>query len=227
MSKIKHFSILSGLLAASCIALSAQSAQALDLDKARDIYGPCAACHGEFGAGGKKGEYPRIAGQSVKYIEQQLKAFQNQKRLNLPMYPYTKERELPDEDMKLVAAYLADIQLPTEQPVFKDSDDALTRLQAMDKVMILPRAEGDIESGKAVYQKGCASCHGKTGQGRAMFPMLVGQYTSYLKKQIDAYLKADRPHDEEGAKEGVLYTLKAVDLQDVLAYLTSIQAVEK
>lgn len=223
MSKIKHFFTLLGLLAGFSSALSAQG---LDLEKAKDIYGPCAACHGEFGAGGKKGEYPRIAGQSAKYIERQLKAFQNQSRLNLPMYPYSRERELPDEDMKRVAAYLAEIELPTEQPVFKESDDALTRLQAMEKVMIVPRAEGDIENGKTVYQKHCASCHGKTAKGRAMFPMLIGQYTRYLKKQIDAYLKADRPHDEEGANEGVLYTLKATDLQDVLAYLTSIQEVD-
>ena len=211
------------LLLAGCASLPAA---ALDLERARDIYGPCAACHGEFGAGGKKGEYPRLAGQLTKYLEQQLKAFQSQQRVNLPMYPYTKERELPDEDMKLVSAYLAGIELPTRQPVFKDSDDALTRLLAMEKVMIIPRAEGNVENGKAVYDKQCAACHGKTGKGRGMFPMLVGQYTSYLKKQIDAYLKADRPHDEEGAREGVLYTLPAKDIQDVLAYLTTIQEVQ-
>ncbi|MDS4015710.1 MAG: hypothetical protein RKP46_15385, partial [Candidatus Accumulibacter sp.] len=62
---------------------------------------------------------------------------------------------------------------------------------------------------------------------RGMFPMLVGQYTNYLKKQVDAYLKADRPHDEESAREGVLYTLSAKDIQDVLAYLTAIQGVHE
>ena len=60
-----------------------------------------------------------------------------------------------------------------------------------------------------------------------MFPMLVGQYTNYLQKQIAAYLEADRPHDEEGAKTGVLYTLKAGDIQDVLAYLTTLQVAEQ
>lgn len=203
--------------------VSVLPARALDSEKAKEIYGPCAACHGEFGAGGKKGEYPRIAGQSPKYLEQQLKAFQTQVRVNLPMYPYTRERELPDEDMKLVSAYLAQIVLPTRPPVFKDSDDALTRLLAMEKVMIVPRAEGDVDHGRVVYQQHCAACHGKTGKGRGMFPMLVGQYTNYLRKQVDAYLKADRPHDEEGAKEGVLYTLQANDVRDVLAYLTTLQ----
>jgi cytochrome c553 len=224
MRKIRRVFIVLGLLLGSGFALQAS---ALDMEKAKEIYGPCAACHGEFGAGGKKGEYPRIAGQLPKYMEQQLKAFQSQARLNLPMYPYTKERELPDEDMKLVVAYLTQIELPTKQPVFSDNDGALVRLLAMEKVMIVPRAEGDIEHGQAIYQKNCAACHGKAGLGRGMFPRLVGQYTSYLKKQVDAYLKAERPHDEETAKEGVLYTLQAKDVQDALAYLTSIQEVEQ
>lgn len=215
------------LFCAICGVFLSLSALAIDLEKAKEIYGPCAACHGALGAGGKRGEYPRIAGQSAKYMEQQLKAFQKQSRLNLPMYPYTKERELPDEDMKLVSAYLAQIELSTAFPVFKDSDGALARLQAMEEVMIIPRVKGDIEKGQAIYQKGCASCHGKTGLGRAMFPRLVGQYTSYLGKQIDAYLKAGRPHDEEGAKEGILYTLQPADIQDVLAYLTSIQEMSR
>jgi cytochrome c553 len=221
-----HFGFLRrllGVLLAGCVVLPAA---ALDLERAKDIYGPCAACHGEFGAGGKKGEYPRIAGQLPKYLEQQLKAFQSQRRVNLPMYPYTKERELPDEDMKLVSAYLAQIELPTRPPVFKDGDDALTRLLAMEKVMIVPRVEGNIDNGKLVYDRNCAACHGRNGKGRGMFPLLVGQYTSYLRKQIDAYLKADRPHDEDSASEGVLYTLQAGDIQDVLAHLTAIQEVQ-
>jgi len=222
MRMIKRFTALCGFL---LLALPL-SARAADFEKAKEMFGPCAGCHGEFGAGGKKGEYPRIAGQQPKYIEQQLKAFQKRVRVNIPMVPYTEERELSDADMKELAAYLTQIELPTKQPVFKDSDGALERLLAMEKVMIIPRAEGDVENGKAIYQKNCAACHAKTGLGRGMFPRLVGQYTSYLKKQVDAYLKGERPHDEETAKEGVLYTLPAKDIQDALAYLTAIQEVE-
>ena len=89
--------------------------------------------------------------------------------------------------------------------------------------MLVSRAEFavDLEKGKEI--KGtCAVCHGETGKGRCMFPMLVGQYTNYLKRQVDLYLKGDRPHDEEGTV-GVLNGLKGQDVQDILAYLTSIQ----
>lgn len=207
------------ILAASLFSMPAAAA---DIEKGKEINGTCAACHGEFGQGGKKGEYPRIAGQQVKHIESQLKSFRARTRLNIPMFPYTQERELSDEDIKDIAAYLTSIELPTKMPEFKGHEDALTRLQMVDKVMIIPRAEGDTEQGGKIFQKQCASCHGKAGKGRGMFPMLVGQYSNYLKRQVDFFLKGDRPHDEEGTV-GVLNGLKEKDIQDILAYLTSIQ----
>ena len=209
--------ILAGLVTA-CSGL----AWSADADKGKEINGTCAACHGDLGQGGKKGEYPRIAGQRVKYIEQQLKSFRSRQRINIPMYPYTQERELSAEDIRDVAAYLAEIERPGKMPVFAGHEDALTRLQMVEKVMIIPRAAGDIDQGGMLFQQQCAGCHGKNGRGRGMFPMLVGQYTSYLKRQIDLYLKGDRPHDEEGMS-GVLNGLKEAQVQDILAYLTSIQ----
>lgn len=202
--------------------LLALPAVAQDLEKGKEINGTCAACHGQYGAGGGKGEYPRIAGQRAAYLEDQLRSFRARKRVNIPMYPYTQERELPDEDIRDVSAYLAGIELPTKWPEFKDSDDALTRLTATERVMIVPRVEGNIANGEAIYQKGCASCHGKTGKGRGKFPMLVGQYTNYLMKQMEAYVKGERPHDEDDSR-GILATLKTSDLQDILAYLTTLQ----
>ena len=195
---------------------------AQNLDKGKEINSTCAGCHGESGQGGSRGEYPRLGGQSAKYLESQLKAFRARTRVNIPMYPYTQERELPDEDIKDVAAYLASIELPTKWPVFKETDDALTRLTLTERVMIIPRVTGNLANGEAIYQKICFTCHGKTGMGRAMFPMLVGQYTSYLKRQMEKYVKGERPHDEEGVG-GLLNTLREDDLQDILAYLTSIQ----
>lgn len=202
--------------------LAAGPLHAQDAEKGKEINGTCAACHGEFGQGGKKGEYPRLGGQRQGYIESQLRAFRDRARHNMPMFPYTQERELSDQDIKDVAAYLAGIQLPTKPPEFKDSDDALTRLLAMDKVMIIPRVDGDINHGKGVFQDQCADCHGEDGRGGTKVPMLIGQYTNYLKKQMDAYVKGERPHDKKSTS-GVLNGLQEKDLQDIMAYLTSIQ----
>ena len=215
--------VLSRLVPVVFAAVFASSAAfAVDLEKGKEINGTCAACHGDQGAGGKKGEYPRIAGQRVSYLESQLRNFRARTRVNIPMFPYTQERELSDEDIKDISAYLAGIQLSNKMPTYTGNEDALTKLLMADRVMIIPRAEGDLANGEAIYQKQCAACHGKTGMGRGMFPMLVGQYTNYLKRQVDLYLKGDRPHDEEGTV-GRLNALKEQDINDILAYLTAIQ----
>ena len=205
------------------LALSA-TGQAQSLERGKEINATCAGCHGEFGQGGKRGEYPRIAGQRLGHLMEQLYAFRLRTRLNMPMFPYTQERELSDADIADVSAYLASVVLPTQWPEFKPDDDALTRLTAMEKVMILPRVPGNLENGGKIYQAECALCHGPDGMGKRKFPRLVGQYSSYLKKQMDVYLASERPHDEEG-KRGVLNLLKEQDMQDILAYLTSIQSV--
>ena len=194
-----------------------------NIEKGKEINATCAGCHGEFGQGGKKGEYPRIGGQRAAYMVNQLKAFRARTRLNLPMFPYTQEREMSDQDAEDVSAYLASIVLPTQWPDFKPDDDALTRLTAMEKVMIIPRAPGDIDNGGKIYNKECFSCHSKDGMGRGKFPRLVGQYTNYLMKQMTSFTKKERAHDEV-EKGGILNELKEQDLQDILAYLTLIQS---
>jgi cytochrome c553 len=228
------------MIAALLFALNAGAAeQPGKQDSGQEVYGPCAACHGELGQGGKRGEYPRIAGQRPAYIEQQLRNFRSRERMNLPMFPYTQERELSDGDIKAVTAHLAGIQLSSRFPDFKPTDDALTRLQAMENVMIIPRLEGNIENGKLLYEENCAHCHGKTGLGISRFPMLVGQYTNYLKRQIELYLKGDRPHDvvadeedEDGEKAkktakprnlGILARISEKDINDILAHITHLQ----
>ncbi|CAG0976393.1 cytochrome subunit of sulfide dehydrogenase [Rhodocyclaceae bacterium] len=211
------------LVPALVAALLALPSRADDAEKAKEINGVCATCHGEFGQGGKKGEYPRIAGQRAAYLAEQLLSYRERRRINIPMFPYTQERELSDDDVRIISKYLAAIELPTQMPTFKGDEDALTRLLMTEKVMIIPRVEGDIAKGKAIYQSECANCHAKDGRGRSNFPMLVGQYTNYLMKQMEAYIKGERPHDDDKPKSGVLMPLKTQDLQDILAYLTTLQ----
>lgn len=216
------------LLLGAALAVALLPVAAQNLEHGKDINATCAGCHGEFGQGGKKGEYPRLAGQRQGHLAEQLRAFRSRTRMNLPMFPYTQERELSDADIADVSAYLAGIVLPTEWPVFKPDDDALARLTAMEKVMIVPRAPGDLDRGRAVFQQDCASCHARDGMGRGRYPRLVGQYSNYLRKQMDAFIRGERAHDrDEEVRVGVFDRLKDADLNDVLAYLTLIQTPEK
>lgn len=196
----------------------------VDLETGRQINGVCAACHGDSGQGGKKGEYPRLAGQHVEYLAEQLHKFKERDRHNIPMFPYTEERELPDEDIIHISAYLSAIKLETQLPVFKDTDDALTRLLAVEKVLNIPRSEGDIVAGEKIYHRECASCHGRTGMGKRNMPMLTGQYTIYLKRQIEKFSKGERLHDEDvkDRSKEILNMLKPEEIRDILAYLSTL-----
>lgn len=194
----------------------------IDLETGQQINGVCAACHGPLGQGGKKGEYPRIAGLSFGYIKDQLLKFKARKRINLPMFPYTLERELSDEDVNHVAAYVSQLKLDTQPPLFKEDEDALVRLLAMEKVFNVPRAEGNAEAGAKTYKAECSSCHGAQGQGKKNMPMLAGQYTQYLNRQVGLFIKGERIHDEDlkDRTKDVLNQLKPEEIRDILAYLS-------
>lgn len=214
---------VTSLLAALCGALLASPSIAQDLANGREIFQICAGCHGKYGQGGKGGEYPRLAGQRAAYVEEQLLAFRSRKRLNIPMLPYTQPRELPDEDIADVAAFIASVQLPTKPPPGTSAEDIIHRRVPLESFLTVERIEGDTVRGRTLYRGECMNCHAKDGRGRSNFPLLVGQYPSYLKRQIEIYRAGGRPHDENVASTGVLMPLSESDIRDILAYLTSIQ----
>lgn len=196
-----------------------------DLKIGEEINETCAGCHGEFGEGGKSGEYPRIAGQPRGFLIQQLLQFRDRTRLNLAMVEYVDHRQMPDEDIVHISAYLAQLQLPTKLPAVDESAagfDAYQRLLDAKKIVQIPRAAGDVNSGKRLYSKECASCHGRDGAGKPAkdVPMLAGQYTSYLWRQVPKYLDGRRIHDSDSPDEEILAEFSDAELQDIFAYLS-------
>lgn len=199
-------------------------ASAVDMDNGEEINEVCAGCHGEYGQGGKEGEYPRIAGQPAGFIARQLELFRSRTRDNMPMLPHTEERELPDADIVDVSAYIAAIQLVTKLPPIDESKefDALQRLEDAKKMLNVARFEGDVERGRKLYRKECRSCHGDDGWGeeKNAVPMLAGQYTNYLVKQVGKYIAKERIHDEEDPNSEILGEFSEGELRDIFAYLS-------
>jgi len=196
-----------------------------DPDIGEEINEVCAGCHGEFGQGGGDGEYPRIAGQSALFLEQQLILFRNRERPNIAMIEYVDDRQMPDADIKDVSKYLEEVVLKTKlEPVNeKDPDfDAYTRLLESKMLMQIPKAPGDISKGQKNYKKECASCHGKEGEGDLIkgVPMLSGQYTNYLWRQVEKLRKRIRIHDPDEPDEELLSDFSDEELTDMFAYLS-------
>lgn len=208
------------------LALSQQlQAREPDMENGEEINEVCAGCHGEFGEGGKQGEYPRIAGQPYQFLVDQLVLFRERKRPNLAMVEYIDDRQMPDPDIQDIAAFLTRIELPNRLAPVDENDpgfDALARLEEAKRVIQIPRAEGDIAAGGRLYKKECASCHGRDGMGDAKdaVPLLAGQYTEYLWRQVDKYVSGVRIHDPSAPDDRLLAEFDDNELRDIFAYLS-------
>ena len=199
-------------------------APVIDLELGEEINETCAGCHGEYGQGSIDGEYPRLAGMTAGYIARQLRNFKQRKRVNIPMLPYTNDRELPEEDLVSIAAYLASIELPTKLPPINEAEfDALARLQASKKVVNIAIYPGDAEAGRKFYKQECASCHGQDGYGddNKGVPRLTGQYSLYLLKQVEYFRTGERFHDDPDDVE-IFREYTDAEIAAMLAYLATL-----
>ncbi|MDH5396313.1 MAG: c-type cytochrome [Gammaproteobacteria bacterium] len=195
-----------------------------DLDNGEEINETCAGCHGEYAEGGKDGEYPRLAGLPADYIVNQLRLFRDQKRPNIPMLEYLNKGQLPDQEKIDVAAFLQSIQLTKKLPPIIEGDDfdAYERMMLTKRFLNIAKIEGDTKKGKKLYKRECKSCHGKNGEGdiEKSVPMLAGQYTKYLKKQIILFIEKKRIHDQDAPEEELLADFSTEELNNIFAYLS-------
>ncbi|MBI3444066.1 MAG: c-type cytochrome [Magnetospirillum sp.] len=166
-----------------------------DKDNAQDVMRICAGCHGELGAGGGGGSYPRLGGLNADYLAEQMRKFKSRERENIPMIPFAVDRELSERDVLDVTRFLSEVKLDTKPPANMPSD-GYARLQIMKKVLQIPREPGDLEAGKAFYAADCGPCHGRKGEGRLKKPAIAPQHIGYLKVQVANFLSGKRKHDD-------------------------------
>lgn len=222
-SRVEFFCLLAFLtlvfpmvLPAVCLA-QPQNDYQYDEENGWEINELCAGCHGESGEGGGDGEYPRLAGMPYKYLVNQLRAFQNGERAGIAMAMYATERELPGNDLLDISNYLAGITLMTQMPHVEEDMPALEKLRLASQVFNVPRFEGDMQKGEEIYSRSCAKCHGIDGEGKGSTPQLIGQYTEYLRLQIEHFQNDIR---ESRKMEKYIMPLTSEDIEALLAYLS-------
>lgn len=197
-----------------------------DLEIGQEINETCAGCHGEYGQGGKEGEYPRLAGLPATFIAEQLLLFRDRLRTNLAMVESVDHRQMPDDDIAHISAYLSAIELPSRLPPADETApgfDSYQRLLDSKRVVQIPLPEGDPEQGERLYKRECGSCHGTDGMGKRDqgVPMIAGQYTSYLWRQVDKYLTRERIHDKDDPDEELLAAFTREQIRDIFAYVST------
>jgi cytochrome c553 len=145
--------------------------------------GACAACHGLDGNATDPALYPRIAGQSERYIARQLALFKSGERVNAIMQPFA--MALSAQDMRDIGAYFA-----TQKSGAGIADDTVVA-EGPNKGMKF------YEIGQKLYRSGdstrgipaCMACHSPSGAGNPgpAYPHVGGQQAWYSARRLQEY----------------------------------------
>jgi cytochrome c553 len=207
---MKHALTRSLFLAlAASLPLAGQAAEEADLERGKNLHRQCALCHGLYSQGILGGKYPRLAGYPEYYMIEMIEKYKDNTLSYPAMTVVGGLRNLSEEDIESLAAYIASIDLAEVAP------------------LDVPTPEGDIEEGEDLYKGDCRTCHGRKGEGKARkeSPPLRGQYTEYLARQIDMFLNKERIHaDDEEDETFVDY--EPGEIQSILAYIATLDDVE-
>jgi cytochrome c553 len=166
----------------------------LDIDLTKTTWGDatagqakasaCAACHGADGNPSDP-QYPRIAGQSERYVAHQMALIASGQRggMAVAMVPFV--QGLTPQDMRDIGAYYA-----TQKAGAGLADDGLIADGAYKGMKF-------YEVGQQLYRNGdaargipaCMACHGPSGAGNPgpAYPHVGGQHQDYVARRLQEY----------------------------------------
>ena len=181
-----------------------------DVARGREKSAVCSTCHGNDG-NSTVSAWPKIAGQSERYLIEQLKEFrkgQQGNRFNAVMYGLT--QNLTDQDIADLAAFYAS-QKPASATVSAQW----------------------VSLGEKIYRGGnsasgvpaCASCHDPKGGGNALagFPPLSAQQSDYVIEQLKAFKAGIRLNDPNQIMQDISERMTDDEIEAVGHYVSGLQ----
>jgi cytochrome c553 len=180
-----------------------------------EVFELCQQCHGENAGGNRLANAPSIAGLPQWYIEAQLKKFKEGGRgthfddlTGMQMRPMALSLR-SDEEIKVIAKYVADMPAVKPEPTLKG---------------------GDAANGGKIFEASCKSCHMPDGSGNEAMkaPPLNHATDWYLLSALKKYkegIRGANPKDPTGPMmRPMAQSLKNEQEQlDVVAYLSTLQ----
>lgn len=170
----------------------------------------CTACHGP-GGNSANPEWPKLAGQSSRYISEQLHQFKAGKRSNPLMS--AQAAAVNDDDIKDLAAYFA----------------AQTPAPGVGSEAAIPVAQKIFRAGDATRGlPACAACHGPTGAGAAAaaYPRIGGQHSVYVANRLKLYREAGKTELPDGnfkIMAQVASKLSDAEIEALASYVNGLQ----
>jgi cytochrome c553 len=163
----------------------------------------CEVCHG-VSAQGFRGYYPipRLAGQQVAYIENELAGFVAHKRTNNIMFNVGHVLS-----PAMITALATDLHDLNPKPVGGGPKEL-------------------VPAGEKIFQQGvsdagvppCASCHGADAKGNGEFPRLAGQLYPYVVSQLTNWSN-ERGENNSNVMAPIAHSLTQPQIKAVAAYL--------
>jgi cytochrome c553 len=155
----------------------------------------CANCHGADG-NSKLPEVPNLAGQNPVYLLNQVNKFYTGERKDQWMEPAIKL--LSESERLNIVAYYATMRVTPAGLAVAD------------------------QSGRQIYQRVCARCHGDQALGGERYPRLAGQQNTYLVKALTNYRNraGSRMEPEMLAMTAAL---KDTDIKAIADYLSALR----
>jgi cytochrome c553 len=209
-------------LRAAALAIAFSAANVMDSAAAADVspqalrakLNYCEVCHGAS-ARGFVGYYPipRLAGQQVEYIENELKGFVEHKRVNTASPTSTNVmfnvgHVLSPEMIRALATSFHDLNPKPVGGAPKES----------------------VAAGKKIFEEGipganvppCASCHGPDGKGNGPIPRLAGQLYPYVVKQLTNW-GHERAEENAQIMAPIAHELTKPQIDAVAAYVSYLE----
>jgi cytochrome c553 len=174
----------------------------------------CEVCHG-VSAQGFIGFYPipRLAGQQVEYIQNELKGFVEHKRMNAAS-------PTPTNVMFNVGHVLSPEMIEALATSFHDLN---------------PKPMGgapkeSLATGKKIFEEGvpsanvpaCATCHGADAKGNGPIPRLAGQLYPYIVKQLTNW-SHERAEENSNIMAPIAHGLTESQIDAVAAYVSYLE----
>jgi cytochrome c553 len=197
-------------LSASILAIMVPAAAHAQSEHARDVEAKiayCKKCHQANGQGlAAAYSVPRLAGQTVPYLEAKFGIISEHKRDN------------PTAEQFMV-------------PVLGSVDPAIRKAVAEYFHGLNPPPAGGgkpelVSEGQKIYEAGvsgqtCTSCHGADGKGADLTPRVAGQIYPYLVKVLTNWNIINR--EQEGVKAPTPHQLTDVQIAAVASYLSNLK----
>lgn len=179
----------------------------------------CAACHGLDGNSTDPTLYPRIAGQSERYIARQLALFKSGERANAIMQPYASV--LSPQDMRDLGAHFA-----TRKPGAGIADDGVIKEGPYQDMKYYEVGQklfrgGDRERGIPA----CMACHGPAGQGNPgpAYPRVAGQQSWYTTRRLQEFRAGTTPERERALFDVMAAVAKSLTDEEIGALSSYLQ----